>query len=146
MPRSGEFSASQVAELLLNVLIFESLTQRQLKKLSKSVEVLEFQAGETIVKRGEEGGGLYLVLDGTAEVRRGSRILARLTVGQFFGEMSLFDSEGRSADVVAVRPSRLALLTRGKFWKFADSEPSVLRNALREMARRLRQTDLTLPE
>lgn len=146
VPKAIEYSASQLAQQLLNVLIFESLSYRQLRKLSKWVEVLEYEEGETIVKRGEEGSGLYLILDGTAEVRRGSQRLARLTVGQFFGEMSFFDNQARSADVVAVLPSKLAVLSRWKFWKFADTEPSVLRNILREMARRLRQTDLTLPD
>ncbi len=146
MPKAAEFSSSQLAALLLNVLIFESLTRRQLGKLSKWVEVLAFEEGETIVKRGDEGSGLCLILEGTAEVRRAGRSLARLTIGQFFGEMSIFDNQARSADVVAIRPSKIGVLSREKFWQFADSEPAVLRNILQEMARRLRRTDLNLPE
>jgi CRP-like cAMP-binding protein len=146
VPKAVEFSASELAERLLNVSIFESLSQRQLRKLSKSTKVLAFEEGEMIVKRGEEGNALYLIVEGAAEVRRGSRKLARLTIGQFFGEMSIFDNQARSADVVAVRPSKVAILSRWEFWRFADTEPTVLRNVLGEMARRLRQTDLTLSE
>jgi len=109
-----------------------------LKALAAWAKVLAFDRGETVVKRGDKGNGLYLILDGSAEVRRGSRTLARLGVGQFFGEMSLFDDLPRSADVVALRPSKLVAVSKWEFWGFAASEPSVVLSILAEMSRRLR--------
>jgi CRP/FNR family transcriptional regulator, cyclic AMP receptor protein len=141
-----EFPAAQIVERLERIPMLRSLSQRQLKKLAKWVKVVAFGEGERIVKRGEEGIGLYLILEGSAEVRRGSRSLARLGLGQFFGEMSLFDSQPRSADVVALHPSKLAVLSKWEFWGFAESEPTVLRSILEEMTRRLRETDQALSE
>ncbi|MGA8709878.1 MAG: Crp/Fnr family transcriptional regulator [Thermoplasmata archaeon] len=146
MPRSVDFPAGQIAERLGNVSILANLTDRQLKKLSKWVKVREFSEGETIVKRGEGGLGLFLILEGAAEVRRGSRKLARLGVGQFFGEMALFDDQPRSADVVALQTSKCAVLSKWEFWGFATAEPVVLRGILEEMSRRLRETNQALSE
>lgn len=146
MSRSVEFPTTQIAEQLEKVSIFETLPARRLKGLAKWVKVVDFDAGETIVKRGQGGVGLYLILDGSAEVRRGTRSLARLGAGQFFGEMTLFDNQPRSADVLASRPSKLAVLTKWEFWAFALSEPTVLRGILEEMARRLRETNQALSE
>lgn len=141
-----EFPASQLVERLDKVSILGGLSQRQLKNLAKWVKVVAFGEGETIVKRGEAGIGLYLILEGSAEVRRGSRSLARLGVGQFFGEMTLFDNQPRSADVVALQPSKLGVLAKWEFWAFAESTPAVLRSILEEMSRRLRATDQALSE
>jgi CRP/FNR family transcriptional regulator, cyclic AMP receptor protein len=144
--RAVEFPATQIVERLEKGSILGGLSQRQLKNLAKWVKVVAFEEGERIVKRGESGIGLYLILKGSAEVRRGSRSLARLEAGQFFGEVRLFDNQPRSADVVALRPSKLAVLSKWEFWGFAKSEPAVLRSILEEMVRRLRVTNQALSE
>jgi len=144
--RSIEFPASQIVERLEKVSILSRLSQRQLKKLAKWVKIVAYAEGETIVKRGAGGLGLFLILDGSAEVRRGSRGLAKLGVGQFFGEMTLFDDQPRSADVVALAPSKLAVISKWEFWGFAETEPSVLRGVLEELSRRLRETNQALSE
>ena len=146
MSRSVEYPATQIAERLEQVTILGSLSQRQLKGLAKWLKVREFAKGEPIVKRGEGGVGLYLILEGSAEVRRGSRGLAKLGVGQFFGEMTLFDDQPRSADVVALEPTKCAVLTKWEFWGFALTQPEVLRGILEGMSRRLRATDQALSE
>jgi CRP/FNR family transcriptional regulator, cyclic AMP receptor protein len=144
VPTAVEFPASQLAKRLKKVSILGALSQRQLKTLAGWAKVLAFEKGETVVRRGEKGNGLYLILDGSAEVRRGARLLARLGAGQFFGEMSLFDDQPRSADVRALRPSKLVALSKWEFWGFAASEPSVVLSILAEMSRRLRAADEAL--
>ena len=135
-----------MAALLGQAPIFSSLTDRQLRSLAKSAKVVAFPAGARIVKQGEPGIGLYLVLTGRTEVRQGERTLAQLGPGQFFGEMTLLDEQPRSADVVAVQPSECAVLSRWEFWGFAKGEPDVVQAVLREMARRLRETNRALSE
>jgi CRP/FNR family transcriptional regulator, cyclic AMP receptor protein len=146
VPRSVTFPAPEIAKRLKKVSILGNLSERQLKNLSKWVKVVGFDEGETIVTRGEGGTGLYLILEGSAEVRRGSRSLAKLGVGQFFGEMSLFDNQPRSADVVALHPSKLAVLSKWEFWGFAAGEPAVVLGVLEEMSRRLRAANQALGE
>jgi len=126
--------------------IFAALTDRQLRSLAKTVKVIAFPANARMVKQGEPGIAFYLLLNGEAEVRQGERVLARLGPGQFFGEMTLVDEQPRSADVIAVRPSECAVLSRWEFWGFAKTEPDVLQGVLREMARRLRETNRALSE
>jgi CRP/FNR family transcriptional regulator, cyclic AMP receptor protein len=135
-----------VAVLLGHAPIFAALTERQLKSLAKTAKVVSFPANARVVKQGEPGIGMYLLLSGEAEVRQGERLLARLGPGQFFGEMTLLDEQPRSADVVAVRPSECAVLSRWEFWGFAKGEPEVLQGVMREMARRLRETNRALTE
>ena len=141
VPKSVDFTADDLARRLKKVSILGALSQAQLKTLARSTQVVAHGEGDMVLKRGASGDGLYLVLEGTVEVRRGSRALARLGAGQFFGEMSLFDNQPRSADVVALHPSKFAVLTKWDFWGFAASKPGVVLKILEEMSRRLRAAD-----
>ncbi len=141
-----KFPAAELATRLKDVSILGSLSVSQLKTLAKWTEVLAFDPGETVVKRGDPGHGLYLILEGAAEVRRGTRSLTRLGAGQFFGEMSLFDDLPRSADVVALEPAKMAVLQKWEFWGFAASQPNVILNILAEMSRRLRAANQALAD
>jgi len=144
MSTSVDFPTSQLVKRLKKVTILGALSEAQLRALAKWTKVFAFENGETVVNQGDGGNGLYLILEGAAEVRRGNRVLARLGAGQFFGEMSLFDNQPRSADVVAVRPSKLAVLSKWEFWGYAASQPEVVLRILEEMSLRLRAADQAL--
>ena len=135
-----------VATMMGAVPIFSGLSDRQLKALARTTKVLSYPPNTPIVKRGEPGIAMYIVLSGAVEVRQGPRVLARLDAGQFFGEMTLADEQPRSADVIAVAPTECAVLSRWEFWGFAKTDTEVLQRMLREMAHRLRDTNRALSE
>ena len=120
--------------------LLAGLTERQLKRLAMSAKVREIPKESLVVKRGDSGIGFYVVLDGHVQARKGGTVLARLGPGDFFGELALFDKRPRSADVVTLETTTVAVLSRWEFWGFAGDEPAILRTILQEMARRLDQT------
>lgn len=142
----SDIPPSVIAGLLGQAPIFSELSDRNLKALAKEVAVRSVETGKPVVRRGEGGLGFYVILDGEVEVRKGTRTLARLGRGQFFGEMSLFDNQPRSADVVALRPTTFGVLSRWEFEAFAESHNGVYKGMMKELARRLRATDQSLSE
>ena len=146
MSETVSFPKSELAKQLSKIRVLGGLSPSQLKQLANWTEVVAYDKGETVVRRGDKGDGVFLILEGSAEVRRGKRSIARLGEGQIFGEMSLFDDEPRSADVVTDSPSKLAVLQKWEFWGFAAGQPGVVLNILAEMSRRLRAADDALAE
>jgi CRP-like cAMP-binding protein len=132
--------SSNTASMLGAVPIFSELNEKRRKSVASEGKELSYNAGDVIVGEGLTGLGFYLILDGKAEVRRGSRVLARLEKGQFFGEMSLIDKQPRSADVVAVAPTRCWVLTSWAFDGFVKTNPEVALAMLKEVVKRLRAT------
>ncbi len=133
-------------ELLSRVPLFSSLDAEHLRTILRTGKERDFSPGGEIVRAGDRGIGFYLLLSGGVEVRRESAVLARLGPGEFFGEMALFDDQARSADVVAVRPTRCLVLSPWEFWSAVGKDPVVLRALLRETVRRLRGPHGSLSE
>lgn len=110
----------------------------------------EFAAGEIIVREGEEGHSLFILLQGDVEIvkRHGhddSVLLARLHTGTFFGEMCVVDPVPRAATVQAVTPVSAievkAATLHHLYQKMPDQYAIVILNLARDMARRLRTLD-----
>lgn len=127
-----------VSSVVGSVPFFSGLDKKQLKGVVVAGRERSFKAGDKIVSEGDMGIGFYLVLDGKVEVRKGTRLLATLSKGEFFGEMSFIDEERRSADVFAVEPTKCFLLTPWVFTGLLKKNPSIAMGMLKELAKRLR--------
>ncbi len=130
--------SSDVAAALSSVPFFAGLNPKHLKMVAESGKEQSYKSGETIVKEGTMGVGFYMVIDGKVEVRKGSKLLASLSRGEYFGEMSLIDEQPRSADVVAVQPTRCFTLSTWVFSALVKQHPELSLQMLKEFAKRLR--------
>lgn len=130
-----------IVDMLSQTPIWSGLSNQDLHSIVRSAKDLRFDSGEAIVKKGETGVGFYLILEGSTEVKSGEILLSTLGRGQFFGEMSLIDDEPRSADVIAVEPTRCLVLTVWAFESLVSNHPKIALKMLRELVRRLRNTD-----
>jgi CRP/FNR family cyclic AMP-dependent transcriptional regulator len=104
-----------------------------------------YHDGEDIVRQGEVGKVLYVILDGHAEVlcdSGGEPVrVARLEKGDFFGEMALFERETRSATVRSVGASRILTVDKRTFMRRVQEDPTLAFRLVETMSHRIRQLD-----
>jgi len=106
----------------------------------------KYPARSTIIHAGDKPDSLYLIIDGSVSVliedNEGRElVLAYLNVGDFFGEMGLFDgSDVRSAWVRAKAECEVAEISYAKFTQVASENPDVLFRVAAQLAMRLRNT------
>jgi len=131
-------SLTDVTSALASVPLFSGFSQKQIRLVAESGREYKYKAGTTIVEDGSVGVGFYMVLNGKVEVRKGPRVLAGLSNGQFFGEMSLIDGEPRSADVIAVQPTECFTLSTQVFSALVKRRPELALLVLKELVKRLR--------
>jgi CRP/FNR family transcriptional regulator/CRP/FNR family cyclic AMP-dependent transcriptional regulator len=129
---------SHIASALGSVPFFSGLNAKQLKMVVETGRELSYNQGDTIVEEGKMGVGFYMIIDGKVEVRKGGKVLATLSKGQFFGEMSLIDEKPRSADVVAVQPTKCFTLSTWVFSALIKEHPEFVFPMLKELVKRLR--------
>jgi CRP-like cAMP-binding protein len=135
-----------IVEMLQKTPLWSGLTEKELKVIARSFKELKYESGDVIVRKGEAGVGFYLIVDGTVEVRADGRVLSKLGPGQFFGEMALLDGQPRSADVVALEPSRCLAMSSWSFNGIVSEHPKMALKMLQEFVRRLRMNAQNISE
>jgi CRP-like cAMP-binding protein len=129
---------SDAVEQLRKVPLFAALDRKDLETLSHFVREQSYEPGQTIVKEGDKGHGLYIIKDGKVSIRKGNRAIRQMGPGDFFGEIAILDDGPRTADVVA--DSRTDCLTLSSW----ETRPLLMQSSgmsyamLREVVRRLR--------
>jgi CRP-like cAMP-binding protein len=102
-----------------------------------------YHDGDYVVREGEPGSCMYVVLDGEAEVVRGEgdteRRLALLEPGDFFGEMALFDGEIRSAGVRALGDVRMLTVDKRTLLARVNEDPTLAFKLLERLVDRVRE-------
>jgi hypothetical protein len=107
--------------------VFAEMSDEMISRFLSLVEPVQIRSHSVIVRQGEPGDCMYLLLEGVVRVRLGSSgketELARLEAGDFFGEICLFDEGPRSADCVANTDCTLLRIRRPNFHKLMDEQP-----------------------
>ena len=142
--RGSETNA--IVGMLQKAPLWSGLNEKELKVIARSFKELKYESGDIIVRKGEAGVGFYLMAEGTVEVRSDGKVLSRLGPGQFFGEMALLDGQPRSADVVALEPSKCLALTSWSFKSIVSNHPKMALKLLEESTRRSRTNTQHLSE
>jgi CRP/FNR family cyclic AMP-dependent transcriptional regulator len=105
-----------------------------------------FEPGQTIFQENEPGSEMYIIIQGTVEIRKAtgsstSKTLATLAKGDLFGEMVLIDKMPRSATAVAVEPAKLLVLNEKLYDKMIGSNPDFARKMSRVLSERIRKSN-----
>jgi len=137
------------AEYLRSVSIFSDLSDVELASISKKMTPYSYSKGEFIVMEEMEGQQCYFITHGSVKITRSSKegrevILAILTAGEFFGEMSLLDGETRSANVLTLEETKVLALNSNDFMATLEEYPRVSIQLLKELTIRLRKSDLQI--
>jgi len=128
----------ELADTLHNVPLFARCTPRELRTVARFVETAELPAGTHLVREGEEGDAMFVLLEGAAVVKTGARVLARVGEGDYFGELALLDGEPRAADVVAETDVTVAVLGIRMFRTLVRELPDLAEQLLAGLATELR--------
>lgn len=136
----------RVEALLRNVPLFGAVPPRRLADIAQIAGRESFRAGETIIRRGEPGSTLSVVMSGRVDVVLESTggqemVVASLGPGDFFGELALFDHSPRSATVVAADPTETVSLHRAGIRQILRHYPEVAEAFLSTLCARLRTVD-----
>jgi len=131
---------------LRRIKILAGLNDAQLAHLAQFMEMERVPQWAVVVKQGDPGDAMYLIIDGElrARITSGDKetILATFGPGDFFGDMALFDNGPRSADVVANKESTVLKLTTISFGRLMKDAPDLaapfLQSTVKTLSARIR--------
>ena len=139
----------EIVDTLKSVTLFATLSSRFLRGLARTCTEREFAADEALVRQGNPGVGLFVIVAGKVKVVKTSDTgealeLATHGPGEVVGEMSVLDGARRTASVIAVEPTICLVLSSWDFKSFMDSHPEVALEILPVVVKRFRETNTAL--
>lgn len=129
-------------EMLRTVPLFAVCKKRELQRIEKAIEIVDYDIDETVVKEGDPGDAFYVIFEGRAIVVRNGRTIAKLKEGDHFGELALLSPAPRNASVVTTKPSKLGVLEAKAFEKVLFDVPTVMPRLMTALAARAREAGM----
>ncbi len=135
---------------LKNIEIFKGLDETGYTKLANITVEKTYKPGDYVVRKGDPSDALYILVEGICDVKieygdKKQFTIHKLNSGDVFGEIGFIDGRPRSADIVAVEPSKVVALHREVLWDFAKSNPEIglkiMHNLTQEICERMRHTN-----
>ena len=143
-------AAAARAEIMSQLFLFADLPFNARARVGRMVNDMFVGPDEVVVRQGDTGNRMYVVVQGTLEVTRDGVVIATMGPGDHFGEQSLVDAQPRSATVRSVGFGSLITIERQALDDFTKREPElgnrVLWKLLGTISKRLRETTSKLAE
>jgi CRP-like cAMP-binding protein len=133
-----EAGTENLVETLSRLSLFADLPYPQVEALAHTFTEEVFAEGQRVIREGMSGSGFYVILEGEANVVISGQERARLTRGDFFGEISILTDELPTADVTATTILRCLTIPDNELKAFMLRQPNVMYRMLQVEARRLR--------
>src|SRR5262245_24638512 len=123
--------------LLSEVPLFKACSQPELAKVADIATQLDQPEGKVLIREGEPGRDFFVLVEGTAEVRKNNRRVARLGPGDFVGEIALLTNAPRTATVTTTSPVSVLRVTSKGFTALLDASPTIQRKIRKALADRV---------
>jgi len=131
---------------LKGINIFEGLAVGELAAIASVTEEVDYPAGETVIREGESGDTMFLIIKGEVSVIKGGGEegrreieLARIGTGDYFGEMALFEDAVRSATIRTAQEARFLVLHKQEFTEIVREYPQIALHICRALSSRIRE-------
>jgi CRP-like cAMP-binding protein len=120
--------------------LFARCSKKELASIASLADEVDLPAGKVLTSEGDRGREFFVLLEGSAEVRRDGQELPPLGAGDFFGEIALVTDKARTATVTTAGPMRALVITDRAFRELLRNSPEIQGKVLAAVADRLAAT------
>ncbi len=118
--------------------IFRNTAETELIELAGILEEVYFEAGKTLFKKGDIGNCMYFIHKGKIRIHHGDHTLAVLGDNEIVGELSVLDTEARSASATTMEECILLKLQQEPFYEIMMINTEITKGILKTLCKRLR--------
>jgi CRP-like cAMP-binding protein len=126
---------------LASIPLFSALSRKELQLVARASDEVSVNAGHELIRQGDIGREMFVLVDGSATVRRNGRKLGSVGPGSAIGELALLDKGPRTATVTTDVDSRLLVLGAREFAGIIDEVPGIAHKIMTSLAARVRELD-----
>lgn len=127
--------------LLKNSDIFQYCRESDLMEIATICNENQIEQGVTIFRKGDPGNCMYFIYSGQVSIHDGEHNLATLSDNEIFGELSVLDTEPRSASATTLSDCILLKVEQEAFYDVMATNADILKGIMRTLCKRLREQD-----
>ena len=127
--------------LLKNSDIFKNCNEVDLIEIATISKEIQVDNNVTLFHKGDTGNCMYFIYSGSVSIHDGEHQLATLSGNEIFGELSLLDSEARSASVTTLTDCTFLKIEQEAFYDVIAVNTDILKGIMRTLCKRLREQD-----
>lgn len=129
---------------LTSIALFSGASDADMEAISNLAVTRSFPKNTLVICEGDLSDSLYLILSGKVKVflsdEEGKEVTLNMqSDGEYFGELAILDEAPRSASVITMEETKLAILSKSAFDKCMEENPAMALTVMRGLARRLRE-------
>ena len=124
-----------------SVSLFSACSKKELQAVARATDEVDLPAGKILCEQGTTGREAFIIVKGTAEVRRNKKKVATLGPGTCVGELALLDHGPRTATVVAATDLTVLVIGAREFASIIDDVPPIALKLMRSLAAKVRELD-----
>jgi CRP-like cAMP-binding protein len=124
-------------ELIRKAPLFAHCSRKELGSVALVADEIDMREGKVLTREGDPGREFFVLIEGTADVRRKGRRVNTMSDGDFFGEIALVSNRPRTATVTATTPVRLLVVTDRAFRELMRKMPTIQSKVLAALAERV---------
>jgi len=124
-------------DLIKRAPLFARCTKKEIEQVAHLADEIDLREGKELTVEGQPGREFFVLIEGTAEVRRKGRKVNEMKNGDFFGEIALISGAPRTATVTATSPVRALVITDRDFRTLLKKSPAMQLRVLEALAERL---------
>jgi CRP/FNR family cyclic AMP-dependent transcriptional regulator len=124
--------------LLKSLSIFSQTPETILTEVAEILEEVEYEKGTNVFKVGDIASSMYIIYKGEIKIHKEGHTLATMHENNFFGELSLLDTDTRSANATANTDVFLLKMNQEPFYELMENRIEVVRGIIKTLCQRLR--------
>ncbi len=132
---------SNVTDHLAQVPLFSACSKKELALIARATDEIALKDGHVLTTQDETSREAFVIVSGTAAVKRNGRKVAELGPGSMIGELGLLDRGPRTATVEAQGPVDVLVIGPREFAAILDDVPSISHKLLKSLASMVRDLD-----
>ncbi|HYK95810.1 MAG TPA: cyclic nucleotide-binding domain-containing protein [Candidatus Binatus sp.] len=134
-------SSDPKIEMLKSIQLFSACGPRDLERVAKLVDEVDVPDGHVIMRQGEPGTEMFIVVSGKATATRDGHQINEFGPGAVFGEMSLIAEGPRTATVTAEGPLRALVVGHREFHSLMEDHSKLRMRVLEGLADKVRRIE-----